>query len=160
MGIRCYKIMSKSNSTSGSEAIDYYSIVSRIRPRRSPSIFHKEYQYYWSAFPQAPVYTIFNTTFHKITPLSHCVDSLKYGQIHHWIRVGSIFCPALLVTYFSPPNCIVDVRFYFFAGRIVDKSETGSAKILAPDEELFCICLSGFLKNHLSENFYFDDTFY
>ncbi len=149
--------MNKSNSNPKADTIDYYSIVSRIRPRRSPSIYHKEYHYYWTDFPMPPVYTIFNTTFHKVTPLSHCVDCSRYGQLHYWARAGSIYSPVLVVVYFSPPNRIIDIRFFFFAGRIVDTSENGMTNLISPEEESFRICLSGFLKEFLSETFYFDD---
>ena len=149
--------MKMSNSNPKADTIDYYSIVAGIRPGRSPSIYHKEHRYYWGEFPCPPVYKIHSTSFYKVTPLPHCVDCSRYGQLHYWARVGSVFSPVLVVVYFSPPNRIIDIRFFFFAGRIVDTSENGMTNVLSPDDESFRICLSGFLKEFLSETFYFDD---
>jgi hypothetical protein len=74
--------MKMSNSNPKADTIDYYAMVAGIRPGRSPSIFHREYKYYWGEFPQALDYSIYNTTFHKVTPLAHTVDCRKYGQLH------------------------------------------------------------------------------
>ena len=113
--------------------VDYYSFIKKISPGRSPSIYHKEYQYYWSAFPQAPVYTIFNTTFYKITPLPHCVDCSEYGQIHYWARVGSVYCPTLVVISFSPHYEVKKIRYFFYEGLEISNADGPFVRVTAPD---------------------------
>ena len=143
--------MNKSSSNSKVDTIDYYSIVSKIRPRRSPPIFHKEYKHYWGEFPQALVYSIYNTKFYKLTPLPHTVDCTQYGQIHYWARVGSIFSPALVVFHFSEAKVIMKIRYYFFGGMWVEVLKRKSMiEIVNPDKELFLYALSGFMLDYIS----------
>jgi hypothetical protein len=149
------KEMNKSNSNSKSDTIDYYAMVAGIRPGRSPSIFHKEYQYYWTDFPVPPVYTIFNTTFHKITPLPHCVDCTRFGQIHFWVRTGTPYCPTLVVISFTPPFVVKKVRYYFYNGLEISLTNGSFRRVTAPDKELFNYCLSGFFTNYLAAKYDF-----
>lgn len=148
--------MNKSNSNSKSDTIDYYSIVSKIRPRRSPSIFHREYKYYWVEFPQTPVYSIYNTTFYKVTPMANMVDCTKYGQVHYWVRVGSIYSPALVVFHFSETQVIMKIRYYFFGGMWVEVLKRKSMiEIENPDEELFDYVLAGFIIDYMRPRYSF-----
>jgi len=143
--------MKMSNSNPKADTIDYYSIVSGIRPGRSPSIFHKEYKYYWTDFPMPPVFKIYNTTFNKVTPLPHCVDCSRYGQLHYWARVGSIYSPVLVVVYFEQPGKIERLRIYFYGGLWVENPLTFKMdKVNVPDLELFRYALAGFLKDFLN----------
>lgn len=150
-------IMKMSNSKAKTDAVDYYSIVSGIQPGRAPSIFHREYKYYWCEFPQAPVYSIYNTRFYKVTPLAHSVDCSTFGQIHYWARVGSVFCPALVVFHFTGAHAMKKIRYYFFSGMWVDDKESKSMiEIANPDQELFQYALSGFISGYLSKHYSFN----
>ena len=150
--------MNKSNSNSKADAVNYYSIISGIRPGRSPSIFHKEHRYYWGEFPDPPVYTIYNTTFNKVTPLAHTVDCRKYGQLHYWARIGDRYSPALIVFEFIPPENIFKIKYYFFRGLSV--SDPGTSEVVSvksPDNELVRYCIAGFSKEFLSKKYSFSD---
>ncbi len=139
-------------------SLDYYVLVRRIIPSRAPSIFHQEYKYYWGEFPCPPVYTIYNTTFHKVTPLSHTVDCRKYGQLHYWARIGDRYSPALIVFEFIPPENIFKIKYYFFRGLSV--SDPGTSEVVSvksPDNELVRYCIAGFSKEFLSKKYSFSD---
>lgn len=150
--------MTNSKSTSEPDDIDYYSIVSSVRPGRSPSIYHKEHRYYWSEFPQAPVYSIYNSTFHKVTPQAHTVDCRKYGQLHYWARIGDIYSPTLIVYEFTPSCSISKIKYFFLGGISVSDPSTGKmVTIEYPDKELFQYCLAGFSKEYLSKSYSFTE---
>jgi len=133
------------------KVVDFYRLVKNIEPGRSPSIYHREYPYYWVDFPQPPAFAIYNTTFHKVTPLPHCVDCTKYGQVHYWARISSVYCPALVVLHFCEPNTIIRIKYYFYAGLHVEVHGGKSMeKVTAPDKEMFQYCLAGFIQDYIS----------
>jgi hypothetical protein len=145
--------MKMSNSIRKVDTIDYYSIVSGKQPGRAPSIFHREYKYYWCEFPQAPVYSIYNTRFYTVPPLAHSVDCSTYGQIHFWARTGTLYCPTLVVVSFTPQNEIKELRYYFYNGLEISLPDGSFGKVAAPDKEEFDYCLSAFLKHYLSDKY-------
>ncbi len=147
--------MKMSNSIRKADTIDYYSIVAGIRPGRSPSIYHREHPYYWTDFPNPPVFKIYNTTFHKVMPLAHSVDCRDLGQLHYWARSGRVSCPSLVVISFSPPNEIKKIRYFFYEGLEISNADGPFVRVTAPDMELFSYCLAGFLQEHLSNNYTF-----
>lgn len=146
-----------SNSNAKTDAVDFYSIVAGIRPGRSPIIYHKEHEFYWSEFPHPPVCKIYNTSFFKVTPLAHTVDCSKHGQIHYWTRVGSVFCPALVVFHFTTEDVVREIQYYFYGGLWVENKESKSMiKIANPDLEIFHYSLSGFIHYFLSRHYSFN----
>lgn len=144
-----------SNSNPKADTIDYYSIVAGIRPGRSPSIYHKEYKYYWVEFPCPPVYKIHSTSFYKVTPLPHCVDCSRYGQLHYWARTGTLYCPTLVVVSFTPPFEVKKIRYYFYNGLVISHPDGSFGSVSAPDNELFKYCLLGFFANYLAAKYDF-----
>ena len=147
-----------SNSNTKADTIDYYSIVAGIRPGRSPSIYHREHPYYWTDFPNPPVFKIYNTTFHKVMPLAHSVDCRDLGQLHYWARIGDRYSPALIVFEVIPPENIFKIKYYFFRGLLV--SDPGAGKVVSvksPDNELVQYCIAGFSKEFLSKKYSFSD---
>ena len=149
--------MKMSNSIRKVDTIDYYSIVSGISHGRSPSIYHNEHRYYWGEFPYPPVYKIHSTSFYKVTPLPHCVDCSRDGQVHYWARVGSVFCTALVVFYLTTEDVVRQIRYYFYDGLWVENKESKSMiEIANPDLEIFHYSLSGFMHYFLSRNYSFN----
>ena len=149
--------MKMSNSNPKADTIDYYSIVAGIRPGRSPSIYHKEYKYYWVEFPCPPVYKSHSTSFYKFTPLPHCVDCSRYGQVHYWARLGSVFCPALVVFHLTTEDVVRQIRYYFYGGLWVENKESKPMiEIANPDLEIIHYSLSGFMNYFLSRNYSFN----
>jgi hypothetical protein len=103
------------------------------------------------------VFTVYNTTFNKVIPFSHCVDCSQYGQVHFWARIGGTYSPALVVFHFTEAKAMKEIKYYFFGGLIIDHPEVSPmAKIKNPDLELFRYVLAGFLQDYLSRFYTFE----
>lgn len=147
-------MISRKNIKPTSE-VDYYSFIEKISPGRSPSIYHREHSYYWTDFPSPPIFSIYNTTFQKVTPQPNCVDCSRFGEIHFWARTGTPYCPTLVVISFSPHYEVKKIRYFFYKGLEISLPDGSFGRITAPDKELFDYCLSGFLKHYLSDKYSF-----